>query len=343
MNKVSRWLPAAAVPVVIAAGAIALPAMSAAGDVPDKTPSEVLALVATSSHVAFSGVVLQTSDLGLPQLPDSGVKSSDSGDSSTVMELLTGDHSARVFSDGATGQRVQVLDRLAERDVIRKGPDVWSYDSKKNEAVHAVQPAESAASEPSTPATPPDLAAALLAKVDPTTAVSVTQGQKVAGRSVYNLVLNPRTDQTLVGKVQLSVDAETGLPLRVEVDTAHGTDAAFAVAFQNIDYGTPDAHLFTFTPAKGTVVHEEQAQSPGTEPTHPKPVVTGEGWATVVELPGDALASANPDQAKLLDQLTVAVPEGRVLSTSLVSVLFTTDGRVLAGAVPVKTLQAAAR
>ncbi|MGV8968351.1 MAG: LolA family protein [Cellulomonas sp.] len=48
------------------------------------------------------------------------------------------------------------------------------------------------------------------------------------------------------------------------------------------------------------------------------------------------------DTSALYDQLTTAVPEGRLLSSTLLSVLVTTDGRVLVGAVPAETLRAMA-
>lgn len=48
------------------------------------------------------------------------------------------------------------------------------------------------------------------------------------------------------------------------------------------------------------------------------------------------------DTAALYEQLTTAVPEGRLLSSTLLSVLVTDDGRVLVGAVPGDTLRAAA-
>ena len=50
----------------------------------------------------------------------------------------------------------------------------------------------------------------------------------------------------------------------------------------------------------------------------------------------------NLDTSALYDQLTTAVPEGRLLSSTLLSVLVTTDGRVLVGAVPAETLRAMA-
>ncbi len=49
------------------------------------------------------------------------------------------------------------------------------------------------------------------------------------------------------------------------------------------------------------------------------------------------------EQAGLLDQLTARVPEGRLLTSALVSVLLTDDGRALAGAVPAEVLREQAR
>ncbi len=48
------------------------------------------------------------------------------------------------------------------------------------------------------------------------------------------------------------------------------------------------------------------------------------------------------DTSALYDQLTTKVPEGRLLSSTLLSVLVTDDGRVLVGAVPPETLRAQA-
>lgn len=48
------------------------------------------------------------------------------------------------------------------------------------------------------------------------------------------------------------------------------------------------------------------------------------------------------DTGALYDQLTTAVPEGRLLSSTLLSILVTNDGRVLIGSVPPETLRAMA-
>ncbi len=352
MKKPLRWLPAILAPVVIAAGVIAVPAIAdAAATPPAKSPQQVLALIAHSTDATFSGTVTQSSDLGLPQLPSTG-PGSDS-DTSAVTDLLTASHTVRVFADGPAQQRLQVLDSLAERDVVRNGADVWTYDSKQNAATHLTLPSKSAKADLGT-TTPSELAGKLVAALEPSTKLTVDKSASVAGRSVYQLTLTPKSAGTLVSRATLSVDASTGLPLKVVVDAKGQTSPAFSVGFTKIDFSAPAAKTFRFTPPKGAAVTTktlptgEHPKAPAKgdlpAPTVPKPTVTGSGWATIVELPtGGAQSKADAGQTQLLDELTTAVDGGRALQTSLVSVLLTSDGRVLAGAVPVSALVAAAR
>lgn len=345
MKKSLRWLPAILAPVVIAAGVIAVPAIAdAAATPPAKSPQQVLALIAHSTDAAFSGTVAQSSDLGLPQLPGTGPGSDSDG--SAVTDLLTASHTVRVFADGSTKQRLQVLDSLAERDVVRNGADVWTYDSKQNAATHLTLPATHAKADLGT-TTPSDLAAKLVAALTPSTRLAVDKSASVAGRPAYQLTLTPKSAGTLVARATLSVDASTGLPLKVVVDAKGQTSPAFSVGFTKIDFSAPAVKTFRFTPPKGATV-TTQTPPTGEHPKAPakgeRPTVTGSGWATIVELPaGGAQSKADADQTQLLDELTTAVDGGRAFTTSLVSVLLTSDGRVLAGAVPVSALVAAAR
>ena len=361
-----RWLPAVGVPVVVIAAAITVPAFAETSPtLPDKSASEVLQLVADSDVTAYSGTLEQRSDLGLPELPAMGGSDSSGDTVSSALELLTGSHTARVFVGGADTSRVQVMDTLAERDVVRNGSDVWLYSSDTNEATHVAldQNKESAGEAlPQSTATPAEITSQLLDSLDPTTTVTVGDTAKVAGRSAYSLTLTPKTDNTLVGSVTVSVDSETGLPLGVIVTANGSKDPAFSVTFSSIDFATPDAALFTFTPPAGATVTEAAeptANAPSTDSStdgagdHPRPIVTGEGWDAIVEFPAgdtptvdgstDDATESGSDATALLEQLTVEVPEGRVVQTSLVSILFTTDGRTFAGAVSAEQLQAAAR
>jgi hypothetical protein len=408
-----------AAPAVIAAGVLAGTIPARAGDpLPAKTPAEVLALLGghDEGHEphSFSGTIEQSSDLGLPELPAAGPSSgpASAGGSASVVELLSGEHTARVYVDGKTKVRIQVIDRLAERDIVRRDSDLWFYSSRDNSAAHLTLPAfardlplvdpgvpgspppdlpvtdpaapdksmpdlpvtDPAAPDKSMPdhampdgvmpATPQDLAERLLAKVDPTTAVRVGDDVEVAGRAAYNLVLEPRTDATLVGNVAIAVDGETGMPLSVQV-TARGADSpSFRAGFTSLSLDAPDDSLFTFVPPPGSAVKELQVPPTGWPPNirtpgmfitpdrlagihqHPaRPTMTGKGWETVVGIPAAAAGGSLAGSLlkdPLLSQAAVVVPGGRLLSTTLFNVLITDDGRIFAGMVPPDRLQAAA-
>lgn len=360
-----RWVPAVVVPAVIAAGALVTAAQAgASADLPDKSAEQVLAMVGESSVEALSGTVEQTSNLGLPALPTDGAHpgSRSSSGAASALELLTGSHTARVFVDGPTRLRVQVLDTLAERNVVRNGQEVWLYSSADNAATHLLLPSGAMADPPHTPGevmTPAALAHELLATLSPSTRITVGTDSVVAGRPAYDLVLTPLSADTLIGSVSIAVDSETGLPLRVDLRARGQQEPAFQVAFTQLSLQAPPAARFEFTPPPGATVTEQPvpggsaAGHPSGHPAGPGtpgaggpfgltgPTVSGAGWDAIVEVPlgaDQSMLTGSP----LLDQMTRAVPGGRLLHTALVNVLLTDDGRVLVGSVPLERLQAAA-
>ena len=363
MHASVRTLPVLAlgiaVPAAVLVGALAIPAQAAPAD-GTPTARQLIAKIAKSAGASYSGTIQQTSDLGLPQLPAVGPGSASSDDSG-VIDLVTAPHTAKVYVHGRTQQRVQVLDQLAERDVIRDGSSVWIWDSKGKTAEHVVLPSKTTATP--APTTPSDLAQRILAEVRKSSKVTVSSGASVAGRTVDRLTLTPDTDQTLVSRVVVSVDHATGVPLKVAVDARGQSGDAVAVGFTDVSFSTPDSSLFSFTPPKGAKVTTKDlaARRPVAKPDHlsndpdatappapkatsdrgAKPTVTGTGWASIATLSAKLPASIASDP--LYSELTTPVPGGRALQTSLVSVLITDDGRVLAGAVPITTLEAAAQ
>jgi outer membrane lipoprotein-sorting protein len=348
-----KWMPAVAVPAVIAVGVLAVPLQAgAATDLPDKTPKQVLELAAGSTVDTFSGTLEQTSDLGLPELPSTGTGDVDTGEMSDALDLLTGDHTVRVYSNGDDQSRVQVQDAMSERNLIRNGSDVWLYDSADNTAAHTTLPADARTHSGAEKSyTPGELADSFLADVTPSTIVSLGENTEIAGRSAYELVLTPNTDDTLVGSVAIAVDSETGLPLSVQVRAAEGSEPAVSVAFTSLSLDAPDADLFEFTPPAGATVTEKTLPTAGDESYTGKTdeaaadgaTVIGTGWNAVVAVPAvDAAALAELTASPLYSQLTDTVDGGRAVSTTLLSVLITDDGRVFAGSVPVERLQAVA-
>jgi outer membrane lipoprotein-sorting protein len=364
MSKaVLRWTPAVVAIVVVAGVAVAVPAAANASvSLPTKTPAQVLELVASSKVTALSGTVDETSDLGLPSLP-TGASGSSGASSGTAADLalLTGNNSLRVYVDGPGKVRVQDLESLAERDVIRNGNDVWVYDSQKNAVSHGTlgtadhRPALHGAPTTTTdPAelTPDGLATKLLADLKPSSDVSVApDAVRVAGRAAYDLILTPRVTDTLLGSIHIAVDAQTGLPLRVQVDARGQATPAVSIGFTSLDLSTPAASLFNFTPPAGAKVTElkrpdtnrsdTKPKAPHSDAAKPANSVTGTGWDAVVSVSAHG-ALADLAKSSEFAELTTAVPGGRVLHTSLVNVLFTSDGRIVAGSVSVARLQAVA-
>jgi outer membrane lipoprotein-sorting protein len=344
-----RWIPAAAVPAVVAVGLFASGA-TAGSPPPPATPEQVLALAAGHSARQFSGTVEQSSDLGLPSIPGQALgaaKGSTSfGSEAAMLELLTSAHTAKVYADGPTRERVQVLDQLAERDAVRNGSDLWTYDSSAHAVTHAALPSAAAAAVPNAAAVSPDqLAQRLLAAAGPSTAVSLAQPATVAGHSAYTLVLTPKAAGTLVASVRIAVEAQTGLPLAVDVYAKGQDAAAFHAAFTQLTLAAPDASVFAFTPPAGAKVTQQQLPAPAqhrqAKAQHAPAAAAPRGWDAITVIPADKVPAGLKDQP-LMKQLAALAAGGRVISTSLFTVLLLDDGRVLAGAVPATALEAAA-
>ncbi|MHA3703850.1 LolA family protein [Jatrophihabitans sp. YIM 134969] len=341
------WAVPAAAVVVVAAGAVVFNVSTADANpkLPARTAEQLIASVLASQTRALSGTVTETADLGLPSLPGAASQASLSW-----QQLLTGTNTAQVWIDGPDRQRLAVTAQLSEADVVHDGDDVWTYTSADDTVSHQVLPAHRAedAPDPTASMTPTGVARQLLDAVDPTTAVSVSDTATVAGRTAYTLVVEPRDARTTIRQVAIAVDSETGVPLQVEVFGSASTPA-FEVGFTRIDFATPPASQFAFTPPAGATVTENPfgggrpatSVPAGRAPTA-APTVVGDGWTSVVEFP-DAKALLTSSNG-LLDQLTSKQPDGsRLLHTALVNAVLTTDGRAYVGAVAPDVLQQIAR
>ena len=359
---------APAVAVIVVAAAVTVPMVaSAAPSLPNRSAAQLLADVAKSDGAALSGTVVETARLGLPALPDV------SGTSISPTVLLAGSHTARVWYDGGNKARIALVGSLAETDLVRNGRDVWFWTSGQNTAQHLRLPAASAQDRASSPSpspaqslTPQQAAKQAIAAIDPTTKVTVDGTARVAGRSAYELVLQPRDKRSLIRDVRIAVDAKTSVPLRVQVHAAGATGRpAFETAFTSISFAKPSSSVFRFSPPPGAKVTQSHLPAhPGSDVKHSATQqgqgakVIGTGWTAVVELPGvslpagggsrDGRGSSTSAQLSTLRRAMTPVSgtfgTGQVLRTRLVTVLLLDDGRLLVGSVsPAVLEQAAAR
>jgi hypothetical protein len=365
-SSIRRWAVPALSAGVVAAVAAAPHAVAASAHptLPARSAATLLADIERSHVQAFSGTVRVAADLGLPSLPDSFA-----GAGTGLQTLLSGAHTLRVWADGPDRQRVALLGDLDEYDVIRSGSTVWTWSSSAQTATRQTvgTGAGATGSEAGhrTGATTPDPVASLtpqaqaekaLKAIDPTTAVSVDRTARVAGRAAYQLVLQPRTNATLVGSVRIAVDAATSLPLRVQIFAVGRRTPALQVGFTALHLSRPSAAAFHFAVPRGAKLatgsplggrsETGSAASAGRD-SGKKPTTVGSGWTSVLVLPAGSvdLSATSSGQRRdtsagaLIDQITATVPQGRLLTTRLLSVLFTRDGRVLLGAVPAATLE----
>jgi outer membrane lipoprotein-sorting protein len=362
----SRWaVPAAAVIVI---GGIALAAnQSASADptLPHRSAAQLLSDVQQAKLSPISGTVVQTSNLGLPQIPGVSNDTGPAAGPATLASAISGTHTWRLWYSSPQQARVAMLGNMGESDIIRNGRDLWVWSSADKKATHATLPAhtDKAAPTPSPtdlPKTPQEAADLALKALSPTTSVTTAGSAVVAGRDAYELVLAPKDSASLVRQVRIALDAKRHVPLRVQVYSAKTANPAFEVGFTAVDFTKPDASRFTFNPPPGTKVSESSLESGHPSATEPKgaskagqePRVVGKGWTSVMvaTLPKDTATGGSRQQGqtsqlegmlKMLSPVSGAWGSGHLLQGTLFSALVTDDGRVAVGAVKPDALYAA--
>jgi outer membrane lipoprotein-sorting protein len=334
----ARWvLPVAAAGVIGATALTVNQTASADSGLPSRTAAQLLADVRSADVSSLSGTVVQTSDLGLPDLPGLGGSGRPGSASSSLTSLVSGTHTWRIWLDGPTRQRLALIGANGESDVIHNGADVWLWSSADKTAVHhklSSGQARAGATGNHLPGglrvglptalpsgaqrTPDEAARAALALMGKDTTVTTSGTASVAGRSAYELVLTPKDKTTLVGSVRIAIDSQEHIPLRVQVYSTKLTNPAFEVGFTAVDFAKPDARQFAFTPPTGTKVTEsDQLTAPkggassNATPVKPSdrassmmqgaPKVVGSGWSTVVVAPFTLPSSQQKDGGSAAD------------------------------------------
>jgi outer membrane lipoprotein-sorting protein len=264
----ARWaVPGGAVVAVglVIAGSVIAGAQTTPR-LPARTTAQLLAAAGrpAAAPPAMTAVVQETASLGLPQLPGSS-------DPLSPLSLLSGTHTFKIWYGGPAKVRVAVPVSLGETDLRRNGNSAWLWNSRTNQATHYLLPAPSAGSPwgASPPAarvgsipTPQQLAQQILAAVGPTTTVGLQQNVTVAGRAAYQLSLAPKDRRSLIGRVQIAIDAQTSLPLRAQVFARGAPGPAFSVGYTSLSFGAPAASNFSFSPPPGAKVKTVKVPSP---------------------------------------------------------------------------------
>jgi outer membrane lipoprotein-sorting protein len=380
LSRRARWaVPASGVAVTAAVIAgLQIPSAQASPTLPARTPAQLLAEVSTDASLPpLTGTMVESTSLGLPQLPQIGGATS-------ISSLLTGSHTVKIYYQDSRHFRVAIPEPESEVDLIRNGATAWLWNSTENSVTKFNLPANDKskvahlkAQLPSTPLTPQEAANQLLKAVGKTTVVSVEANVMVAGEPCYQLVLAPKDDRSLVGQVTIAVDAKYGVPLRVQVFAKHAASPAFQFGYTALQFVAPASANYDFTPPSGASLNVVNASGgSGTSAAGKESAPSGFGsygtsWLTVVELPqqdlmkgfgvggglksagftptgtsGPSSAMGEDSQAVISNLIGAAKPvhgswgSGTLLTTSLFSMLMT-NGEVYIGAVEPSVLYAA--
>ncbi|HEY2522426.1 MAG TPA: DUF2092 domain-containing protein [Streptosporangiaceae bacterium] len=372
LSRRARWaVPTGAVVVVggVLAGSM-ISVAQASPSLPAKTPAQLLASLASKPATPpLTGTVVETSSLGLPSLPGTSSPGS-------LASLLTGSHTIRIWYSDPQHFRLAVPQSMSESDIIRNGGNAWVWESSQNTVTHVVIPAHAGksgaqkaqkAQQKAPPMTPQQAANEVLKQVGPTTTVRVDSNVTVAGEAAYQLVLAPKSSSSLVGQIRIAVDAKRDVPLRVQVFAKGARSPAAQIGFTSVSFVKPAAANFAFTRPAGATVKTQQLGDERSAGKHTRPAgdasTIGSGWLAVANLPGSALTDTTkaigqrPSSGSGLSGDTGAVAgaliksatpvsgswgSGRLIKTSLISVLITDNGRVLVGAVTPQVLYSAA-
>ena len=203
-----------------------------------------------SADVPFAGYAVSAGGLDLPV-----------GDQFTpVADLLSDRSTMRAWYRGATDWRVDVLSPTGETDVRADTGGTWTWNYSQNTATRT---APTPLALPTAPdLLPSALGRRLLAEATDEE-LSRTGAERIAGRNALGVRLVPADEASSVARVDVWVDAASGLPLRVQVfgDDATGAEPALDTGFLELDLATPDADVTAFDIPPGADVRTgEDAQ-----------------------------------------------------------------------------------
>ncbi len=336
---------------------------------PKRTAAEVADWAAVAHPQPRSGFFEQSTSLGLGG--DFGTASGETGGS--LVGLASGTSRARVWVDGDR-RRIALLQPLQETDWYRTADVTWVWHSD-DVRVTKVQNPSAARDAPGglisslagggTVESPDGLAARFLALRGQSTRLVLHAPSHVTGRAVYELGLIPETSTSLVTEVNIAVDAATGLPLRVSVNTRSGV-VPIESRFTSLTFRRPAPSNFTFRPVPearvvdGATVssapeqfgdrrREHQREDAvadvqsvtGVDSTLLRIATAGQGWDEVVALSG--FRPWRVEQlARTAESVTGPFGTGQLVRTPVFSLLILPGGRIIAGAVTPAGLESAA-
>ena len=311
-----RWGVVALGVAVLVSLPLAVGALPARGS--EASATDLLRAVQASATVGHSGYAESAGGLRLPLTTDF-----------TALTSLFGDRTRiRVWWRGEEEWRVDHVQTTGEAGLYRDGDGLWSWDFEQDETIRTAEPTvrlpRVADVEPAA------LARRLLSEARDAD-VSRIPARRVAGRDAPGIRLRPSDPGTTIDRVDVWVDEDTGLGLRVEVYGTGGGRPVLETAFLDLSTDTPPAAATRFTPPDPFTVRGEINTDLAAQINIFSPVIPP---ATLAGLPSratvDGLGSVGTYGSGLT--LLVAVPLPGRVSRPLRDQLATTPGATTTGA-----------
>ena len=231
-----RWALVVTVVAILAALPALVGAWPAADD--NRSAAQLRAAAIASVDVQFSGFAESAGGLALPV----------ANQLNSLADLFSDRTEMRVWWRGPTDNRVDLVTAGGETGSYRDERGTWTWEYEANRATRTDD-------EPLALPTPPDLlpntlARRLLSEAEPGE-LSRIGADRIAGRDALGLQLTPAAAASSVDRVEVFVDKETGLPLRVRVFGKGAGNPALATHFVDLDLAPPTAGVTTFNPPPG--------------------------------------------------------------------------------------------
>jgi hypothetical protein len=368
-SRLLRWLvPLALVAaLIVVAEGWAVP--SSHPTLERRSATQVAASVRRGVALPRSGTFTLHTNLGLGQVAASA-------SANQFVALASGSNLGRVWSDGGQRSRVALLQPLQETDWVRNPTQTWVWQSTGTQAarvrnsasldIPALGAITSLVGDSSIE--PPDVVATRLLALRNDSMLSLGSPDIVAGRRVYELIETPRSHSTLITNVRVSVDAATGLPLRVRLFVRGKSSPIIDDRYSAVSFSRPAASNFEFRPPAHSTVIDAPSVGAALEPAWrvrerqrefgdrgfgsdssaafgfdaPGLAIrtVGSGWDEVIIASGVYRWGLREIFGSASD-VTGPFGHGFLARTSAVSVIVLDDGRIAAGVVTPTRLKAA--
>jgi outer membrane lipoprotein-sorting protein len=266
--------------------------------------------------------------------------------------------------------RLELESQKGDTQVLYDGHTLTVYDAATNTLYELTPPAHERAAETEPPGGHAH-EVPTVAKIEEAIShlsehadVSGATPTDIAGQPAYTVRVSPKEGGSLLGGVELSFDADHGLPLRTAIYSSTGSSPVAELAATEISYGPVESSVFEVNPPSSAKVEELKpagagGEHGGAEHAHgggrPNVTTYGHGPATIVVLAssrvgepkakGSAKAGAG-ESLEGLPKVTINGVSVSELRTELGTILSFERGGVsylLAGSVSPGAIEAVAR